>query len=136
MDVALVNSLAEREAALVRETQPEQLAALDEDALVELHTRVRRARDRQVKVYRRQAAALVPEVGGRGKGHSRDSRNRAKAEVLEDALARVSQQLAAAARKSAAALRLAGRTPATPGLGHGQIQRPRGRRRGPPDSTA
>jgi hypothetical protein len=48
MDAALVNSLTERESALVRETQaqPERLAALDEDALVELHTRVRRARDR------------------------------------------------------------------------------------------
>ena len=105
MDAALVNSLTERESALMRETEPERLAALDEDALVELHTRVRRARDRQVKIYRRQAAALVPESGARGTAYPKNTRNRAKTEVFEGALARVSQKLAAAARKSAAALR-------------------------------
>ena len=102
---ALLNSLTERELATIRETEAERLAALDEDALLELHTRVRRARDRQVKIYRRQAATLVPEVGGRGQAHARNARNRAKAEVFEDALAGVSRQLAAAARKSAAALK-------------------------------
>ena len=102
---ALLNSLTERESALIRETGAERLATLDEDALLELHTRVRRARDRQVKIYRRKAATLVPEVGGRGQAHPRSTRNRAKAEVFEDALARVSRQLAAAARRSAAALR-------------------------------
>jgi hypothetical protein len=102
---ALLNSLTERESALMRETGSERLATLDEDALLELHSRVRRARDRQVKIYRRQAATLVPEVGGRGKAHAKNTRNRAKAEVFEDALARVSRELAAAARKSAAALK-------------------------------
>jgi hypothetical protein len=101
----LLNSLTERELGLVREAAGERLGDLDEDALLELHTRVRRARDRQVKIYRRQAASLVPEVGGRGKAHPRNTRNRAKAEVFEDALARVSRHLAAAARKSAAALK-------------------------------
>ena len=119
MDAALVNSLTERETALMRETEPERLAALDEDALVELHMRVRRARDRQVKIYRRQAAGLVPEVGGRGKAYPKNTRNRAKTEVFEDALARVSEKLAAAARKAAAALRAerlaeARRAPAPP----------------------
>jgi hypothetical protein len=119
MDAALVNSLTERESALVRETEPERLATLDEDALVELHTRVRRARDRQVKIYRRQAAALVPEIGGRGKAYPKNTRNRAKTEVFEDALARVSRKLAVAARKAAAALRAerlaeARRTPTPP----------------------
>lgn len=102
---ALLNSLTERESALVRETGTEALRELDEDALVELHLRVRRARDRQVKIYRRQAAALVPELGARGAARPKNTRNRAKAEVFEDALARVSRRLAAAARASAAALR-------------------------------
>src|SRR5689334_16580823 len=102
---ALLNSLTERELATVRETAGERLTALDEDALLELHTRVRRARDRQVKIYRRQAATLVSEAGGRGHAHLRNTRNRAKAEVFEDALARVSRQLAAAARKSGAVLK-------------------------------
>ena len=128
---ALLNSLTERESALIRETGTERLATLDEDELLELHARVRRARDRQVKIYRRQAATLVPEVGGRGQAHSRNTRNRAKAEVFEDALARVSRQLAAAARKSAAALkaeRLAeARRDARP-----PTVRPRAPRTGPP----
>lgn len=101
---ALLGSLTERERALVREVEPDRLAALDEDALIELHTRIRRARNKQVKIYRRQAAAKIPEVGGRGKARLRNTRNRGKAEVFEDALARVSRQLAAAAQASAEAL--------------------------------
>jgi hypothetical protein len=102
---ALLNSLTERESALVRETGTEVLRTLDEDALVELHLRVRRARDKQVKIYRRQAAALVPEIGGRGAARGKNTRNRGKAEVFEDALARVSRRLGTVARASAAALR-------------------------------
>jgi hypothetical protein len=101
---ALLGSLTEAELALVRETEPDRLAGLDEDGLVELHTRIRRARNKHVKVYRRQAAALVGEIGGRGKARPRNTRRRAKAEVFEDALARVSRSLAAAARASARAL--------------------------------
>ncbi len=73
---ALPSSLTGREPALVRETEPERLDALDGDALTELHLRVRRARDRQVKIYRRQAAALVPDVGGRGTARPKSTRNR------------------------------------------------------------
>ena len=102
---APLNSLTETELALVREAEPERLADLDEDALAELHDRVRRARNKYVKMYRRRAAALVAEAGGRGKAGPRNTRSRAKAEVFEDVLARVSSQLAKAARASAAALR-------------------------------
>lgn len=97
--------LTEAELALVRETEPARLAELDEDALVELHTRIRRARNKYVKVYRRQAASRVGETGGRGKSYARNSRGRAKAELFEGALAGVSERLAAAARASAEALK-------------------------------
>lgn len=100
----MLNSLTEPELALVREAEPERLTGLDEDALVALHDRVRRARNKYVKAYRRRGAALVEEAGGRGKAGPRNTRRRAKAEVFEDVLARVSQQLAEAARASAAAL--------------------------------
>jgi hypothetical protein len=103
MDV-LPGSLTETELSLIREVEPDRLAQLDEDALIELHTRVRRARNRQVKLYRRQAAALVAEVGGRGRARPRNTRNRAKAEMFESALAAVSRQLAAVAQASADAL--------------------------------
>jgi hypothetical protein len=102
---ALLGSLTENEQALVRETERDQLADLDEDGLVALHTRVRRARDKYVSVYRRGAAARVDTVGGRGRAYPKASRDRTKAEVFEDALARVSRRLAVAARASAQALK-------------------------------
>jgi hypothetical protein len=101
----LLNSLAESELALVRETDRERIAGLDEDALMDLHTRIRRARNKYVKLYRREAAPRVAAVGGRGAARPKNQRNAQKSEVFEDALARVSRQLAAAARRSASELR-------------------------------
>lgn len=102
---ALLNSLTEAESMLVRETEPAHLAALDEDDLAALHTRVHRARNKYVKLYRREASGRVAEYGGRGKARPKNTRNSQKAEVFEDALARVSRALAAAARRSANALK-------------------------------
>lgn len=90
---------------LVRETEPAQLAMLDEDGLAALHTRIRRARDKYVKLYRREAAARVTEHGGRGKARPKNRRNSEKAEVFEDALARVSRALSVAAKHSATELK-------------------------------
>ncbi|MEV0720206.1 hypothetical protein AB0H87_37110, partial [Asanoa sp. NPDC050611] len=101
---SLVGSLTEVEQALVRETAGNELAALDEDELVELHTRVRRNRDKYVKLYRRRSAERVQDTGARGKAYPRGSRDRDKAEVFEEALARVSRRLAAAARAAGAAV--------------------------------
>lgn len=100
----LLGSLSEAELALVREADPDRLAGLDEDALIELHTRVRRARNKHVKVYRRRAAARVTEAGGRGKARPQNSRKRAKAEIFEVLLATVSRHLALAAQASAETL--------------------------------
>ncbi|SNT61750.1 hypothetical protein SAMN05421812_113188 [Asanoa hainanensis] len=102
---ALVGTLTETEQGLVRETSADQLAPLDEDELVALHTRVRRARDKYVKLYRRQSATRVRSTGARGKAHPRGSRDRDKAEVFEEALARVSRRLATAARAAARAFK-------------------------------
>ena len=102
---ALLNSLTESELVLVRETEPALLAELNEDELVALHTRVRRARNKFSKTYRREASAKVAQQGGRGKARPKNTRNAQKAEVFEDALARVSRSLAAAARRSAVELR-------------------------------
>ena len=102
---ALLNSLNEPETALVRETSTAELTRLDEDDLADLHTRIRRARDKYSKQYRRAASARVEEYGGRGKARPKNQRNAQKAEVFEDALARVSWYLARAARRSAAELK-------------------------------
>src|SRR4051794_18127936 len=101
---ALLGSLAEAELMLVRETDPDRLAGLEEDSLIELHTRIRRARNKHVKVYRRQAAGRVAAAGGRGKARPVNARNRGKAEVFENALSAVSGQLAVVAKASAGAL--------------------------------
>ncbi|WP_189335477.1 hypothetical protein [Actinoplanes ianthinogenes] len=102
---AILGSLTEAELALVREAEPKRLAKLDEDALIDLHTRVRRARNKLVKNYRRRAANRVEETGGRGKAFARNARRRAKAEVFEDLLSTVSTRLAVLALEAAEALR-------------------------------
>lgn len=99
--VKIVNSLSEGEFVLVRETKKAQMADLDEDELLALHTRVRRARNKYVTLYRRAGATKVKQKGSRGSGKSANTRNAAKAEVFEDALSRVSRQLAVVSRRSA-----------------------------------
>lgn len=110
----LLRSLSESDLLLVRETAPGELTAMDEDGLLDLHARVRRARNKHVGMYRREAAARVPAKGARGKARPANANNAARAEIFEEALARVSRQLGAAARQSArelkdARLALAGR---------------------------
>jgi hypothetical protein len=113
----LLQSLTESELMLVRETELARLAELDEDDLMALHERVRRARNRYTKSYRREAGAKVAEFGGRGKARPTNTRNREKAEVFEGALARVSRGLARAARESALRLRSERLTTARRGRG-------------------
>ncbi len=131
-------NLTAREAQLIEETKPAAMAHLDADQLIELHTRVRRARDKYVGLYRRRGAAKVRAKGARGVAAEANERGWAKAEVFEEALARVSRQLAAAAQRNARDLkqeRLAqarketpvaasGRTPATTTT-RGQAAQPR-----------
>ena len=100
-----VNALSENEYVLVRETAKAQMAELDEDELIELHIRVRRARNKYVTLYRRAGATKVKQKGGRGAGKAANTRNAAKAEVFEGALSRVSRQLAGVARRSARELK-------------------------------
>jgi hypothetical protein len=102
---AILNSLTEAELALARSAEPRALAELDEDALLELHLRVRRARNKYLGQYRRQAAARVRASGARGSARPQNQRARDKVEVFETALARVSSALATAARHAAAELK-------------------------------
>lgn len=97
--------LTEAEQALIRETGAEVLALADEDELVALHTRVRRARDKYSKLHRRRASAEVGARGRRAGAGARHARTAEKAEIFEDALAVVSKALARAAKASAAQLR-------------------------------
>lgn len=108
---ALINSLPAKDQDLLREVDADNLAELDEDAVLALHKRIRRARNKNVKNYRRQAAAAVEVHGGRGASHPRNSRARDRAEAYEEALARVSARLQVLAHEAAEELkaeRLAG----------------------------
>jgi hypothetical protein len=105
MKKRVLNSLTELERTLVAETEKRAMADLDEDALLELHTRIRRARTKYVKLYRRQASARVETQGGRGKAFPQNQRNRDRAEIFELALARVSRRVDVLAKQSAAELK-------------------------------
>lgn len=112
---ALANSLGRKERDLLREAEPERLAELSEEELVALHRRIRRARTKYVGIYRRAGSSKVTAKGGRGMAKERNTRNAGRAEVFEDALARVSDALGAAAAKAAEELkasRLAAANPA------------------------
>ena len=67
MNASLLAVLNDAERLLVAETEQASLGALDEDAAIELETRIRRARNKYVSQYRRAASAAVIEHAGRGK---------------------------------------------------------------------
>jgi hypothetical protein len=71
MNASLLAVLNDAERLLVAETERTGLAALDEDAALELEARIRRTRNKYVGQYRRAASAAVPEHGGRGRRTSR-----------------------------------------------------------------
>ena len=110
MDAATRAVLNEAETLLIEETSREALAALDEDAAIELETRIRRARGKYLSQYRRGASARVAEHGGRGRARPENARAAQKAEAFERALSRVSRRVAAAGRavRGGAARRAAG----------------------------
>lgn len=89
------------EQELLRETDNAALAELDEDELDALHTRVRRARTKYMKLYRRRAAEQVADDRARARAHATHARNIVKAEAFEEALSRVSRHLARAAKATA-----------------------------------
>ena len=105
MKASLLAVLNDAERLLVAQTEPAELAALDEDAAIEFEGRIRRTRNKYVGQYRRGASAAVAEAGGRGKARPENKRAALKAEAFEEALARVSRRVAVLARQSAAALR-------------------------------
>ena len=105
MNQGLLNSLTDPERVLVAETERDVLKGLDEDELLDLHQRIRRARTKYVKNYRRSASAAVEPAGGRGMSYAKNQRDRDKAELFESALARVSREVAVAANRASMELR-------------------------------
>ena len=94
-----------KEQTLLVATEPARLAAMDEDALGDALLLVRRARNKYSGLHRRQASATVSDVGRRAATQSQNLRTLRKAEIFEDALARVSRAYAAAAKAAASQLK-------------------------------
>ena len=135
MNASLLAVLNDAERKLVDETEPARLAELDEDAAIELETRIRRARNKYVGQYRRGARGAVREHGGRGRARPQNKRAALKAEAFEETLSRVSRRVAALARQAASELRverIAAARAAKQGRGPGtQAATPAARRSGP-----
>ena len=93
------------EQTLLVQTERERLAGLSEDELDDLFTRVRRARTKYTKLYRRQSADLIAAKSSRAGTSTSNQRTKRKAEIFEDALARVATALGAAARATAKELK-------------------------------
>ena len=93
------------EQTLLVATEPARLALMSEDELGDALLLVRRARNKYSKLYRRQASATVSEVGRRAATQSQNLRTLRKAEIFEDALARVSRAYATAAKAAATQLK-------------------------------
>lgn len=105
MSQAVLNSMTAAEQRLIAETSGAALAELDEDELLDLHSRIRRARSKYVTKYRRGASGAVVKRGGRGFSYPKNQRDRDKAELFETALARVSKEVGAHASRAAAELK-------------------------------
>ena len=105
MNQALLNSMTVAERRLVAETSRDAMADLDEEELLALHSRIRRARSKYVSQYRRKASGAVVKRGGRGFSYPKNQRDRDKAEVFEVALASVSKEVGVHAARAAAELK-------------------------------
>lgn len=86
-------NLTAQENSLVDETAPHVLERLDEKALKDLQSRLRTARDKNFSLLRREGAARVEAEGGRGAAQPANERRSDKVDVIDEALARVTDRL-------------------------------------------
>lgn len=86
-------NMSEDERSLIDQTDPEALARMDEESLKHLQSRLRKVREKNFDLLRRQGAARVEAEGGRGAAEQANQKRNDKVDVLDDALARVSERL-------------------------------------------
>jgi len=86
-------NLTPQENLLIGESHPDALERMDEKQLKDLQSRLRTAREKNFSLLRRQGAARVEAEGSRGAAQPANERRGEKVEVLDEALARVSQRL-------------------------------------------
>jgi hypothetical protein len=88
-------NLTQQESSLIAEAHPDSLERMDEKQLKDLQSRLRTVRDKNFNMLRRQGAARVEAEGARGAAQPANERRNEKVEVIDEALARVSQRLEA-----------------------------------------
>jgi len=93
--------LNEQEQELLRSVAPAKLRKLDEDELIELHGRIRRARTKYIKMHRRRGTDQVRSDRSRTRASGAVSATAMKAEAFEEALSAVSERLARVAASAA-----------------------------------
>lgn len=86
-------NLTQQEASLIGESHPAALERMDEKQLKDLQSRLRAAREKNFSLLRREGAARVEAEGARGAAQPANERRGEKLEVIDEALARVSQRL-------------------------------------------
>jgi len=132
VDQGILSSMTTAEQRLVARTSPDAMAPLDEEELLELHARIRRARSKYVTLYRRNAAGAVVKRGGRGFSYPKNQRDRDKAEVFEAALAAVSKAVGVHAAHAAAELKASRLAARSTGPGPRRVARNRASVETPP----
>ena len=88
-------NLTKQENDLLDETSEHRLRSMDADALKDLQSRLRRAREKNFSLLRRQGAARVEAEGARGAAEPANQKREDKVDVLAEALARVTARLEA-----------------------------------------
>jgi hypothetical protein len=88
-------NLTKQENALIEEADEHRLNKLDADALKDLQSQLRRAREKNFSLLRRQGAARVEAEGARGAAEPANQKREDKVDVLAEALARVTARLEA-----------------------------------------
>ncbi len=88
-------NLSADENELVDQTAPEALARMDAKSVKDLQSRLRKVREKNFDLLRRQGAARVEAEGGRGAAEQANQKRGDKVDVLDEALARVNDRLEA-----------------------------------------
>jgi hypothetical protein len=96
-DLAL---FSKKEQELLVETETQRLDKLNEDDLVDLLSRTRRARNKYSDLHRRQGKRTVRKAGARAATEGANERTGRKGEIFEDAVSRVARYVSREARAS------------------------------------
>lgn len=86
-------NLTKQENALIDEASPRALENLDEAGLKDLQSRLRKAREKNFSLLRREGAARVEAEGARGAAEPANEKRGEKVDVFAEALDRVAERL-------------------------------------------